>query len=130
MIGSDLPVCVGDVLHLRCSFQEQRSKVPLSVRRVVHDCCDALELQCPWPNDLEHLDHVLFVLALHLEALAEFSKLCQGESGAGAEIPQHSGLLFKDVGALGSPSSLMIFRHSRCCFLVFWRCGVAPHSRW
>lgn len=42
--GSDLPVCVGDVLT------------------VIHDCCTALELECPWPKELDgHLDLMLFV---------------------------------------------------------------------
>eukprot|EP00439_Symbiodinium_sp_Y106_P059682 s3476_g8.t1 len=42
--GGDLPICVGDVLTR------------------VHDFCDALELECPWPRDLDnHLDVLLFV---------------------------------------------------------------------
>ncbi|CAE7830146.1 hypothetical protein AK812_SmicGene4523 [Symbiodinium microadriaticum] len=42
--GGDLPICVGDVLSR------------------VHDFCDALELECPWPRDLDnHLDVLLFV---------------------------------------------------------------------
>ncbi|CAE7206571.1 unnamed protein product [Symbiodinium natans] len=42
--GGDLPLCMGDVLTL------------------IHDFCDALDLECPWPRDLDsHLDVLLFV---------------------------------------------------------------------
>ncbi|CAJ1445545.1 unnamed protein product [Effrenium voratum] len=41
--GADLPLCVGDVLS------------------VIHECCRALQLSCPWPADLGHLDALLFV---------------------------------------------------------------------
>eukprot|EP00435_Cladocopium_sp_Y103_P051589 s1408_g16.t1 len=46
--GGDLPACVGDVLT------------------VIHDCCTALELECPWPKELDgHLDLMLFAALLN-----------------------------------------------------------------
>jgi len=101
------------------------------LRTVIHDCCTALELECPWPKELDgHLDLMLFAAQLNrfrfqnilnrpmypdvssehrlLKDVSDvLSRIFQGEFGAGAGLSRFNGVGSGKAGREGIRDDLV-----------------------